>query len=341
MNPLIQIKTTNLQLLVALAFACFGSLPLAQAQLSPEPDGWYPGGNTAEGAYALYSLTPFFFVGTFNTAIGDHALYLNTTGFSNTASGASALVNNTTGYENTATGRSALNSNKEGWHNTANGVNALYSNTQGFRNTAVGNEALYSNTTGDGNVAMGEQAMYFNTTGSDNTAYGIAALAGNRTGSANVAMGVGALGALNIAGHGNTAIGWEALPFTVGNNNVALGNSAGYYLKEGDNNIDIGNQGVVFFESNTIRIGTEGTQTATYIAGISGVPVSGEPVVVDSSGRLGTGSITPGSVVMLAAGSGGAAPPPPAGYSFKGFALLTAKANGGGGMTSYAVYTKD
>jgi hypothetical protein len=52
------------------------------------------------------------------------------------------------------------------------------------------------------------------------------------------------------------------------------------------------------------------------------------------------GPITPGSVVMLPA-TGGTAPPPPAGYSFKGFILLTAKANGGGVQTSYAVYTKN
>jgi hypothetical protein len=38
--------------------------------------------------------------------------------------------------------------------------------------------------------------------------------------------------------------------------------------------------------------------------------------------------------------AGGVAPPPPAGYVFKGFVPLTAKANGGGAVTSYAVYTK-
>ena len=39
-----------------------------------------------------------------------------------------------------------------------------------------------------------------------------------------------------------------------------------------DNNIDIGNRGVAG-ESNTIRIGTAGTQTTTFIAGISGEPL--------------------------------------------------------------------
>jgi hypothetical protein len=138
----------------------------------------------------------------------------------------------------------------------------------------------------------------------------------------------------------NTATGVNALlGNTTDNYNIALGLLAGQNLTTGDNNIDIGNEGVAG-ESNTIRIGTEGTHTATYIAGITGVTVSGEPVVVDSSGHLGTGATTPGSVVMLPV-SGGVAPPAPSGYSFKGFDLQAAKANGGGGTTSYAVYTKD
>jgi hypothetical protein len=43
-----------------------------------------------------------------------------------------------------------------------------------------------------------------------------------------------------------------------------LGYTAGNFTT-GNNNIDIGNRGVAA-ESNTIRIDTEGTQTATYIA---------------------------------------------------------------------------
>src|SRR5262249_6387427 len=53
------------------------------------------------------------------------------------------------------------------------------------------------------------------------------------------------------------------------------------------NNIDIGNGGVAA-ESNVIRIGTSGTQTATFIAGIRGVVVAGgQPVGVSASGQLG------------------------------------------------------
>jgi len=70
--------------------------------------------------------------------------------------------------------------------------------------------------------------------------------------------------------------------------NIALGFDAGQNLTTGSSNIDIGNTGVSG-DATTIRIGTQGTQSATHIAGISGAIVGkGEPVFVDSNGQLGT-----------------------------------------------------
>ena len=58
----------------------------------------------------------------------------------------------------------------------------------------------------------------------------------------------------------------------------------------GNNDIYIGNRGVSA-ESRTIRIGTQGTQEATVIAGMFGASVNGvsdTPVIIDNTGKLGT-----------------------------------------------------
>jgi hypothetical protein len=251
--------------LLALALALFAPSRTAQAQLpSPSPDGGYPNGNTAEGDGALSSVT---------------------TGFSNTANGFSALFSNTTGVENTANGFEALYSNTTGGDNTANGAGALYSNT-GYNNTANGASALFFNTTGGRNTANGAGALYSNTGGSDNTANGFFALLFT-TGSENTANGSAALQS-NTTGSDNTANGFDALFFnTTGSYNIALGFQAGLNLTTGSNNIDIGNTGVGA-DSSTIRIGTQGTQTKTFVAGITGAAVTGAAVKVNAAGQLGT-----------------------------------------------------
>jgi hypothetical protein len=181
----------------------------------------------------------------------------NAYGAGNTAYGDGALFNVTTGVNNTAIGAGALLFTTTGSTNTATGETTLQSNTTGFNNTAIGAGALQSNTTGFTNTASGLFALRSNTTGSTNTANGVEALGSN----------------------------------TMGNRNIALGFQAGSNLITGDDNIDIGDIGV-FFESGAIRIGTIGTQTNTYIAGIYGVSITGAPVVVDASGHLGTADIS-------------------------------------------------
>jgi Chaperone of endosialidase len=256
--------------------------------------------NTAFGKSALR-----FNNGSNNTAVGLAALGLNTTGFFNTANGSQALLNNTTGLQNTAIGFDALTLNTTGSFNTANGSQSLFNNTIGFDNTADGFNALGLNTTGHDNTATGFEALFKNTTGILNTANGAFALLNNTTGRFNVANGSGALQnnttgiqntangnaalADNTTGTGNTADGINALFFnTTGNNNIALGAGAGQNLTTGSNNIDIGNQGIAG-ESNTIRIGTVGTHTAAFIAGIRGAAVPGGiGVIVGGNGQLGT-----------------------------------------------------
>ena len=187
---------------------------------------------------------------------------------------------------NTAEGDDALFSLQTGSDNTAVGFDALYSDTDGGANTANGSWALFSNTFGGGNTAVGWQALYSNVTGSLNTAIGDSAAFGNAGGVQNTASGAYAL--FFGGGDSNTANGTEALFNTTGSNNIAVGNFAGYNLTTGSNNIDIGNQGVDD-DSNTTRIGTTGTQTNAFMAGIFEVVVTkSTPVYVDKQGHLGT-----------------------------------------------------
>ena len=206
----------------------------------------------------------------------------------NTAFGTGALVNNTTGHYNTAFGSFALANNTDGQVNTAIGSHVLLFNTTGSANTATGNNVLYSNTTGHENTASGEGVMYFNTTGYANTATGVAGLNMNDTGYQNTATGYYALYS-NTIGHDNTAIGNRALVGNVvGGFNIALGSNAGALITNGSYNIDIGHPGA-HGESKIIRIGTAGTQTKAFIAGISGATVpDGVGVIVGANGQLGT-----------------------------------------------------
>jgi len=215
-----------------LTLSCLAFTPIVRA-VDPPPDGGYPNQNTAEGEDALLVLTSGFF----NTAVGYRTLFSDTSGSLNTALGAQALLVNTTGI-----------------YNTASGSQALLSNSTGFRNTATGADALLQNNTGNSNTAMGVSSLSLNTTGSFNTAIGRDALSSNST----------------------------------GNENIAVGSGAGLAVTTGSNNIDIGSRGAAR-DSGAIRIGTVGTHTAAFVAGISGVTVAdGVGVIIDTNGHLGT-----------------------------------------------------
>ena len=250
--------------LIALTLAAFAFTQSLEA-VNPPPDGGYAGGNTAEGQNALLNLT----TGVDNTAVGFLSLSSMKKASFNTALGAGTLLVNGAD-ENTATGAGALLSNTNGNVNTAKGAFALLFNTDGAFNTATGDRALFSNTDGSNNTADGASALVNNTIGTDNTADGVSALANN------------------VSGNFNTAIGASALfNNTTGSNNIALGFLAGDIVT-GDNNIDIGAEGVAG-DSNTIRIGTN--QRGTFIAGIRGATTASAnaiPVLIDSAGQLGT-----------------------------------------------------
>jgi hypothetical protein len=125
-------------------------------------------------------------------------------------------------------------------------------------NVGLGYSVMPSLTAGAWNVAIGDQALFSTSRGIDNVAIGYKSLY-NNTGSSNLALGVG----------------------------------SGINLTNGSRNIAIGSAGAVG-ESGTIRIGTTGDQTAAYLAGVYGSTVSGRsnlPMIVNSSGKLGTSSV--------------------------------------------------
>jgi hypothetical protein len=140
----------------------------------------------------------------------------------------------------------------------------------------VGDRALGINTTGTANTAVGDVALGSNSIGSDNTATGVLALNSNISGNNNVAYGRAAL-QQNESGSGNIAIGYQAAL------SVSAGNS---------NNIHIGSLGA-FGDNGVIRIGTPGTQTSFYVAGVNNVTTtnSAVPVLIDTTnGQLGVTS---------------------------------------------------
>jgi hypothetical protein len=153
--------------------------------------------------------------------------------------------------DNTAVGTSALNEKTHGAHNTATGDRSLEVNTGSF-NVGLGDSTLTENSSGEFNSAAGTYALLSNTTGTGNTALGYQALAEN----------------------------------TTGGNNIAIGTSAGEKLTTGSNNIDIGNPGAED-DADTIKIGVSGTQTATFVAGISTAKLTGAAVYVNAKGQLG------------------------------------------------------
>jgi uncharacterized coiled-coil protein SlyX len=157
--------------------------------------------------------------------------------------------------------------------NTATGAQAL-SSPSGGNNTATGFETMQDDTTGDNNTATGFEALLSNTSGIENAANGYLALYHNAAGSHNVATGA------------------YALKNNTGSGNIGIGYNAGINLTTGTSDIDIGDNGADNpGESSIIRIGVQGVQVATFIAGIRGATTgqnNGAEVFIDGNGQLGT-----------------------------------------------------
>lgn len=259
--------------------------PARESKASAPPPGTVTGSGTANyvplwtGSTVLGSSR--IYQGSSGTGIGTTSpqYALDVDGHINSASGyllEGSLVltlPGSIGYGNLAVGPQAMETTT-GEVNTAVGLSALFSNTSGSDNTAIGADTLESNTTGSDNSALGVTALRLNSIGAGNTAAGYEALYSNTTGSNNIALGYEAL-----------------LQNTAGTNNIAIGYFASYNVYGAStNNIEIGSQGA-YTDTNTIRIGTSGTQTSFFVAGVSGVQTGDNdavPVLIDTNGQLGT-----------------------------------------------------
>lgn len=173
-----------------------------------------------------------------------------------TGSGSTVSLSTSDANGNMYIGAGAGNTTTSGTFNTCLGFGAGPLITSGANNTGIGGNVLNACTSGANNAGMGSSCLFKNTTGFQNLAIGTGALQQITTGSNNVCLGY-------LAGFSYT--GAEA-------NNIVIGGSV------------IGTVG----ESNVIRIGTQGTQTATFIAGINGATVTGTAVLASTAGQLGT-----------------------------------------------------
>jgi hypothetical protein len=131
--------------------------------------------------------------GTYNSSFGYSALQKVTTGESNVALSPFSMTDLTTGSYNTALGVFSLNKATSGVYNLALGHRALFNSSSGYKNIALGASSLHNITTGAYNIALGTSAGY------------------------------------SLTWHnGNILIGAQTAVRVSGNNNLFIGNGAGY-----------------------------------------------------------------------------------------------------------------
>ncbi len=218
-----------------------GSVTITPKGLQGKSNSAANGSNLAIGSNALQNNIVGVSTGTGNTAVGDSAMFANTTGFVNTAFGAFTLQSNTSAPANTAIGYGSLFTNLDGSHNTGVGNLSLFYNTSGYRNTAIGNTSLFENTIGYFNVALGNWALKGNKEGNYNT-------------------GIGSFSLQNSIGEGNTAIGAFALRSdSLGSQNTAIGYAAGITISSGNDNTFLGYNADAVAEniSNVMALGAD------------------------------------------------------------------------------------
>lgn len=276
------------------------------------------------------------------------------------------------GSSNTALGTGCATSLTSGSSNILVGVNVGSSITTGSGNMLFGNgdtlAVLRGTTTSTGLYGFGSNGLLFlhnyggAASGNTFVGYGCAGNfnAGQQAGSRNnTGCGDSSL-ALLTTGANNTVVGTGAgSDITSGSSNTFLGALSGSnYLSSESSNICIGAGTLgTGTESNTLRIGS-GTGTGTgqvnraFMAGIRGITTgisNAIPVVIDSSGQLGTAG--GGSVITTLTGNSGGSVSATAGninirgdgvsvnvVGNPGTSTLTISAVGGAGGPAFLAY---
>jgi hypothetical protein len=202
-------------------------------------------------------------------------VYIDSTGHLGAEIGGKAIFNANPSIENIAIGDGAGNTTATGGQNQIISDRSGSSLTTGNADVFMGSYAGSATTTGNGDVFLGYLSGENTTTGAYNTFVG------------------GETGLANGVGNNNAFLGFRAgVNLKSGTSNTFLGAGAGGINTAGDNNIYINYPGAAS-ESGTIRIGSYGTQSAAYIAGIYGVTsASGVPVYINSNGQLGTQTLS-------------------------------------------------
>lgn len=283
------------------------------------------GGNIAIGIQSMLNTT----TGTANCSIGQVALAANVTGSSCCAFGSAALTSSTVSNLN-AFGGGALQAHTTGTNSCGFGYNTQNAITTANNNNSFGNLSLSgaSNNASD-NCAFGVSTGAAITSGNQNNLYGNSTGAGLTTGAQNTLYGHGVASGMS-SGSFNTIVGWAGMTSATtasdntlvgystmstattaarnialgedvlnnlvsGTDNICVGNEAGNaYTTTESSNVILGSNAGVIGDTNTIRIGKQGSGTAQqnlcYIAGVRGVTTntSAIAVLVGTDGQFGT-----------------------------------------------------
>jgi hypothetical protein len=235
-------------------FGSFTTLTPRQ-KLTPVPDAIYAeNADILSGTLSASQLTSIGNVsGSDNFFIGPSG---NSTmsGIANTAIGDFALLVNTSGGDNTAGGYDTLRFNTSGSYNTAYGMYALSYNTNGNGNTAIGFESLqgFGNTSGSYNIALGYQAGFNIINGSSDIDIGNEGVAGDnniiRIGSGQTDTFIAGV----ITNTGTLTLQAETDMVFVAGNNMNLTADTNMTVKVGaDTTLNTGNNMIVTVAANT------------------------------------------------------------------------------------------